>query len=477
MSIDVPGKAAARQKWIAGVALALAMPAVIGERLLPGAWFAIPAALAVLVAVVALLPSLGWQRRIFVAIGAALAVIAAATRDDWWAMLADGLASSAFIAAFFTAQACLRSAAVRSPAIEACGRYIADQPPGRRYAALTIGAQGFGLVLAYGSLSLLGSLAETSARGEADPERRRHRRRRMLLAIQRGFVSTLPWSPLGFLVAITTAKVPGASWEAMVLPGIVSALILAGSGWALDTVFKPRLSSPAPPPPVHDEPWHEATRPLLILLAVMAVLVGGIALTLGVSAPIAVMIVVPPIALGWVGLQHSRPLSPGGAGAMLGWLRRYLGQELPGYGGEITLLAMAGLIGTLGGQLAQPWLAGSGIGLEGLPGALVLLGLMWMVPIAGQVGMNPILAVALAAPLLPDAASFGASATAVAVAIACGWSLSGITSPFTATTLIVGSLGKVSATHVGLRWNGPYTLVTGLLLSGWTLAVHAMTMP
>ena len=52
-------------------------------------------------------------------------------------------------------------------------------------------------------------------------------------------------------------------------------------------------------------------------------------------------------------------------------------------------------------------------------------------------------------------------------AIAAGWALSGATSPFTATTLLIGSFGKVSAVHVGLRWNGGYFLITATLLSVW----------
>ncbi|MEM6971907.1 MAG: hypothetical protein AAF577_03800 [Pseudomonadota bacterium] len=463
-----------RMHPLIGAALAITMVAVVAERLTGGAVFATIAAMAVLTAILAMLPGIRWQRRIFVIIGASLASIAFAMREDWAALLSAAAASAAFIAAFFTAQACLRSVAVRSPAIEECGRYIADQPPGRRYLALTLGGQGFGIVLGYGALSLLGSLAEASARGEQNAEVRLHRRRRMLLAIQRGFVSTLPWSPLAFLVAITTAKVPDVTWEAMVLPGLVSAVILAGVGWALDTLFKPRLKSPPPPRPHHPEPWYEAMRPLLILLTLMALGVGGVALSLGLTAPIAVMIVVPPLALGWVALQQGggRPVA-----AMMGWAAGYLARELPRYDGEITLLVMAGFIGTLGGQLAAPLLSGAGLGLAALPGPMVLMVLMWMVPLAGQVGMNPILAVALAAPILPEAASFGASPTAVAVAIACGWALSGITSPFTATTLLIGAFGRVSAAHVGLVWNALYTLVTGSLLSGWVLVVHVLSAP
>jgi hypothetical protein len=56
------------------------------------------------------------------------------------------------------------------------------------------------------------------------------------------------------------------------------------------------------------------------------------------------------------------------------------------------------------------------------------------------------------------------------LAIIAGWALSGASSPFTATTLMVGALGHVSALHVGWRWNLSYTLVSGLLLSIWVLA-------
>ncbi|MFT6224032.1 MAG: hypothetical protein ACJA1F_001878 [Paracoccaceae bacterium] len=56
---------------------------------------------------------------------------------------------------------------------------------------------------------------------------------------------------------------------------------------------------------------------------------------------------------------------------------------------------------------------------------------------------------------------------AVIVAITGGWALSGATSPYTASTLLIASLGKVSASHVGLRWNGPYAVTCAVGLSVW----------
>jgi hypothetical protein len=88
--------------------------------------------------------------------------------------------------------------------------------------------------------------------------------------------------------------------------------------------------------------------------------------------------------------------------------------------------------------------------------------------------MNPILSVSLIAPVLPDAAAMGVSPADVILAITGGWALSGASSPFTATTLMVGSLGFVSASHVGLRWNGAYTLLGAVMLSAW-VALMALT--
>lgn len=159
--------------------------------------------------VMLMLPEVGWSRRVFVLVGLGLAASAWATRPDWLDMVAAGLGSAGFVGTFFVALSWLRNAAAASPAIERCGSYLASQPPGRRYLALTIGGHLFSLILSYGAIQLLGNLATSAARREPNEEIRRIRTRRMLLAIQRGFVSMLAWSPLAFSMAISTSVVPG----------------------------------------------------------------------------------------------------------------------------------------------------------------------------------------------------------------------------------------------------------------------------
>ena len=403
------------------------------------------------------------SRRAFVLVGIGLTLWLWIERNDWRDVVRNALDKGIFIAAFFTALATLRNVAETSPALRRAGNFLAAQPPGRRYAALTGGGHAFALLLNYGSMSLLGSLATQASRDEPNAEIRGHRTRRMLLAIQRGFLSSLPWSPLGFALAVTTALIPGASWAGAVVPGLVTSALMMGCGWAMDSVFKPRLTQPpAPRGPVTGN-WS-LILPLFGLLLILAVSVGGLHIVTGLRVVSIVIVVVPAISLIWALIQARREMS------LPDRLSRFARHDVPGYREEISLLIMAGFIGTAGAPLLQPIVAALGIDLATWPVWVVLPLFVWLVPLLGQLGMNPILAVTLLAPLIPDAASLGVPPSAIVAAIAAGWALSGATSPFTATTLLIGALGGVNATHVGLRWNGAYFLVCAAILTVWVVA-------
>jgi len=404
------------------------------------------------------------SRKAFVAVALGLTGALAYGTPGWQAVVRDGLRSAAFIAAFFSALSTLRNVAQTSPAVQAAGAFLSAQPPGRRYAALTVGGQGFALLLNYGAIQLLGALALANAGTEPDPEVRGHRTRRMLLAIQRAFVSTLPWSPLAFAMAISVSLVPGASWAQAMVPGLVSSALLAGVGWGLDTAFKPRLRVP-PRRPAPEGSWA-LMLPLVALLAVLVMSVLGLSAVTDVRIVGQVVVILPVIALVWMVLQH-RAQAP--LRAVARRVRDYVTRELPGYRGELTLLMMAGYIGTVGSALLGPLMQRAGLDLSVLPTWLILVSFVWLIPLAGQAGMNPILAVTLIAPLIPGAESLGVAHSAVVVALTAGWALSGASSPFTATTLLIGSFGGISALRVGWVWNGAYTLLCGVALSLWVV--------
>ncbi len=403
------------------------------------------------------------SRRAFIIVGLALVAWLWIDRDDWLGVTSEALDKAAFIASFFAALATLRNVAETSPALRRAGNFLAAQAPGRRYAALTGGGHLFALLLNYGSISLLGSLATQAARDEPDAELRGHRTRRMLLAIQRGFLSSLTWSPLAFSLAISTALIPGATWFGALLPGLVSAALLLLCGWAMDSLFKPRLSRPPAPRRAAEGNWA-LILPLFGLLVLLGISVGGLHLMTGLRVVSIVLVVVPVIAASWAVMQ-ARNGGVGTPARMAGFVTG----DLTGYRGELSLLMMAGFIGTAGAPLLQPLIAALGVDLTQWPIWVVLAMFVWLIPLLGQLGMNPILAVTLLAPLIPDPASLGVSPSAIVVAIVAGWSLSGATSPFTATTLLIGAFGGVSAGHVGRRWNGGYFFASAALLTGWVL--------
>jgi hypothetical protein len=450
---------------IGGVTMIAALAAAILHEFTGGPALALVAGAFAALGTAAFWTGIPWSRRAFVLIGLGLLALSALTQQDWLPTAVSAVQKAGFIAAFFTAMTGMRAAAMGSEEIVACGRFLSGQPPGRRYLALTLGGHLFGLVLSYGAIALLGALAAESADREPNAEIRHHRTRRMLVAIQRGFVSTLPWSPLAFASAITITLVPDADWARALPYCAVSALLLAAIGWALDTIFKPRLSGPPPPVVAPEGDWLLRLRPLLLLLAVLVVTVAILHALTGVRVVGAVMAIVPVIALAWTVVQAGS-----GTGATDYAARRatdFVLRDLPGLRSEIVLLVMAAFIGTLGGHLAAPAVAASGLDLAQVPAPLLLLALFWTIPITGQLGMNPILAVSLIAPLLPAPAELGVSPEVVVVTITSGWALSGATSPFTASTLLIGVYGKVAVRLVGQVWNGPYALISGAVLSLW----------
>tara|TARA_R110002073_G_scaffold180426_3_gene338791 strand:+ start:11 stop:673 length:663 start_codon:yes stop_codon:yes gene_type:complete len=206
--------------------------------------------------------------------------------------------------------------------------------------------------------------------------------------------------------------------------------------------------------------------PLIWLLAALIIGVTGLYLLTGVRVVGIVALIVPAISVTWLILQTWSVDPARNVGRRA---RDYVLAELPGYRSELTLLMMAGFIGTTGAQLLLPVMAASGLHLEALPTWAILVAFVWILPLFGQIGMNPILSFSLIAPLIPDAAVLGVTPTAIVVAATAGWTISGASSPFTATTLLTGSFAGISALRVGLVWNGVYTLICGAVLSAWVL--------
>lgn len=426
-------------------------------------FFGLVSALVTLPLALLLFLRVGLSRRVYVLVAVILAAVTVYSHDDWPTMLLAALRSGAYFVGFFAALMLLRYMTEGSKALRRCAEYLADQPPGRRYGALTLGACAFTLVLNIGSIVFLGQLVVQNRRADEDPRRRAIRERRMLLAIQRGFIASLPWSPLALAMALGVTLVPGGTWLGALAPTLVTGAVMAGLGWALDWIFKPRPVGAPAPRSARQEGWT-VLLPLLALLLFLMLAIGGMQYVSGLRTISVIMLVVPVIALALIAWQyrHSGSLRQLGEVA-----RRYAGQDLARQSSELTLLMTAAFIGTLGAALLSPVLHQIEFDFFGLSGRAILILVLWTIPIAGLLGMNPIMTVSLIVPLLPTPAAMGVDPSDVIVAITGGWALTSGTSPLTATTLFIASFARVDPIRVGLVWNGPYALIAGIILSAW----------
>ena len=140
-----------------------------------GNFFYLIASIIIGVFVLISLNNLQLSRKIFVFTGFILIILAIIKIPTWPNLIQTSLQSSAFVAAFFLSLSCLRNAASSSHAIEKCGEFLANQNPSKRCLALVLGGHIYGVILSYGAISLLGSLAERGARKEANIEIRKIR--------------------------------------------------------------------------------------------------------------------------------------------------------------------------------------------------------------------------------------------------------------------------------------------------------------
>ncbi|OCX67220.1 hypothetical protein BFP70_02650 [Thioclava sp. SK-1] len=406
--------------------------------------------------------------RAFVLIAIGLVIYALAMPSAPDGIIKAALDRASFIIAFFCALATLRHAANLSPAVTRAAVFLSSQPPGRRYNALTIGVQIFALVLNYGAISLLGGMSRSSAMKEPDQEIRDIRLRRMLQAVHRGFAASVCWSPLSFAMVISISIIPGADLRSILLPAIVSAAILVGVGWALDTMFKPRLTGgkTAAPPDRAAASDVKSLWPLLGLLAAICLPSFALELVLGLPLSMAVLIVVPSISAIWLFLD-------GAATQRFAHLsehaKAFCFNDLPSFRNEIILLSMAGFIGSLAGALLAPVVAASGLDLSALPVWVILMIPIIVIPVTGQLGMNPILCVSLFGPLLPEPSVIGVAPTAMVLSLTAGWAMSAVTSPFTASVMLIARLGDVKPSQVSFQWNGLFTLAAGAALTVWVM--------
>ncbi|WP_235042351.1 hypothetical protein [Vreelandella profundi] len=372
----------------------------------------------------------------------------------------------AFFATFVVALSMLRLPAYRSRLVRRCGKSMLLQPPSRRYPILSLGSALFGIILNIGVLNLFAAMIEKSNTLSAAQGRiwvQEARQRRMMLALLRGFSLAPLISPMGIGVAVVLSSLPELSWLALAPYILGAAVLIFLTGWAVDF-----LTGPHPPANRH-QVSTPSLRPLAqfsVLLMGIVALVFTIAWLLALRLPIAALLGAPIGALLWLAWQR-RKLGYAGLPAALSAVHRQLPWLLSPSANEIVVLGAAGYLGHLCvGLVDTQQLAPLLVVLNQWGAFNAVLGMLMVVGLA-QVGVNPIVTVTLLVGLLPTLGIEGLTPALIGASLMVGWALALMSSPMTASMLILSRFTGVPATQIGYRWNGRFLIASIPLLAAW----------
>ena len=371
----------------------------------------------------------------------------------------------AFFATFVVALSMLRLPAYRSRLVRRCGQSMLLQPPSRRYPILSLGSALFGIILNIGVLNLFAAMIEKSNTLSAAQGRgwvREARQRRMMLALLRGFSLAPLISPMGIGVAVVLSSLPQITWPQLAPYILGAAALIFMAGWAVDYF-------PGPHPPANKTYVTPSLRPLAqfsVLLIGIVALVFSIAWLLELRLPIAALLGAPTGALLWLAWQRRR-LGYGGLPAAITAVHRQLPWLLSPSANEIVVLGAAGYlghvcVGLVDTQQLAPLLAV----LDPLGTLNAVLAMLMVVGLA-QIGVNPIVTVTLLVGLLPTLGIEGLTPELIGASLMVGWALALMSSPMTASMLILSRFTGVPATRIGYRWNGRFLVAAIPLLALW----------
>ena len=372
----------------------------------------------------------------------------------------------AFFATFVVALSMLRLPAYRSRLVRRCGQSMLLQPPSRRYPILSLGSALFGIILNIGVLNLFAAMSEKSnTRGAAQGRAwvREARQRRMMLALLRGFSLAPLISPMGIGVAVVLSSLPQVTWLELAPYILGAAVLIFLAGWAVDFLTGPH--PPANKAPVAAPSLRPLAQFSVLLLGIVA-LVFSLAWLLTLRLPIAALLGAPTGALIWLAWQRRR-LGFGGLPAAVSAVHRQLPWLLSPSANEIVVLGAAGYLGHLCVGLVDTQQLAPLLTVLNPWGAFNAVLAMLMVVGLAQVGVNPIVTVTLLVGLLPQLAIEGLTPALIGASLMVGWALALMSSPMTASMLILSRFTGVPATRIGYRWNGRFLVASIPLLAAW----------
>ena len=371
-------------------------------------------------------------------------------------LIATAFDRAAFMTFFLNSIGFLQYAAKKSPLLLRSGQILVQQPPGRRYSVLTFGAALFGMLINLSTIGLLGSMISQGAAVEGDKEERRIagiRRKRMTLAMLRGFCSIPMWSPITVTIAIITSAIPTLSWAEIAVYSAPIAVIFIVMGWVLD-----RIAYPKRPAPVGTiTPSLAGLIPLMMLALAVPAVAFALSTLFKTSMIIALLIVLPWLSIAWLVFQKIDTPAP----------LRETGQEiyyeilpsLASMRSEITLFSCSAFLGVMVAHIIDTDALGATIIGLGLPNGMVLALTAWIMVTLSVLGINSIVTVTIAAATMPKLTVLAIDPVIIGMMLVSVWCITVNLSPYSTAVRLSARIIDTDPLVLGGRWNGIYSLI------------------
>ncbi len=401
----------------------------------------------------------------------ALIGVIAALRPGAIEILYSGASRMIYLPSFVALLGLLRAAAGASATIAVAGRHLVNQPPSRRYIALSFGGHFFGILLNIGGLALLIEMvrdANTLEAAGGNAEIVAWRERRMTAAALRGFAAMPFWSPLGVSFNLLLVSIPGLTWSQAGPIGIFCAAAFIALGWVFDQFQRPKGLRPRP---IVKEPGGaQAVAAVTAHVVAVTALTWAVELVLRLPFQTALLLAVPAYAFCWALAQRYAQSEPAPFRSSAAILTGKGIAAFGSYANEIAVFAASGFLGAvLAGLIPHEAIQSSIQSLAISPGIIAAM-LCVAVALLGFFGLNPMIASTILASTVSAAEIPGLPNAAIVLSIAAGWACTVVASPMNSALVMTSIIVGRRPWTVAVTWNGLFAL-TALVISTLLIAV------
>ncbi len=352
------------------------------------------------------------------------------------------------IVLLFGGMAFIQYPALKSPAMTKVREVVFQQPPGRRYFALSLVSHYIGALISLSVLGLLSSFVEKQKDQLA--------KRRIGTAMSRGFSTATVWSPFFISMAVVASLLPSVTWIDFALPAFVLGFCMFVIGWLLDRVEGRNI-------PLDMSNTEHATGSKLFdtlkLIFLMVAIVASI-MTLdeltSLSTPGAIAMTLPVISILWQFLiaypANNIPLQMKSLSKDVAKRCLSLISPMMMFYGAITF--GQGLSEALNSESLNISLTDLGIIHWN---ALAIL--MFVIVLCGSI-MHPIIPVVVIGTLI-NPVELGFEPAIIAVFLLAARSLASLMSPFSGLTIIMSQIFQVSPWKTSWHYQARFVLLAG----------------